>query len=333
MHRMQQLYFSIVRWFDSEAYSVHFSNQPPNQSHYSGQSQDTRFNWVRVLPFIALHLGCLLVFWVGVSPFAAWFALGFYLVRMFAITGFYHRYFSHKTFKTNRFWQFLFALLGATAAQRGALWWAAHHRHHHQHSDSEKDLHSPYQQGFWWAHMGWFTCDAGFRTDERRIRDWMKFPELCFLNRFDALVPLLTLVSLYGLGEMLFATVPELGTNGAQLAVWGFFISTVVLFHGTVSINSLAHVWGSRRFETSDSSRNNFWLALLTLGEGWHNNHHRWPQSARQGFRWWEIDVTYYLLVLMSKAGIIHDLNPLPEAIRRETLSLDKLRKGHAHAG
>lgn len=327
MHRMQQFCLSIVRWFDTEAFSDHSrsASATPSDNH------STRFNWVRLVPFIALHLGCLGVIWAGFSAFAVWFALWFYLIRMFAITGFYHRYFSHKTFKTHRSWQFLFALLGATAAQRGALWWAAHHRHHHQHSDAPEDLHSPSQKGFWWAHLGWFTCDAGFRTDERRIRDWLRFPELRFLNRFDALVPVLCLLALYGLGELLAATRPELGTNGPQLVVWGFFISTVVLFHCTVSINSLAHVWGSRRFETADSSRNNFFLALLTLGEGWHNNHHRWPLSARQGFRWWEIDITYYLLVLMQKAGIIYDLNPLPDAIRKEAVALDKQRRGHPH--
>ncbi len=316
----KNLVYNILRWFDSEA--------KPEQL----DANSTAFNWPRVLPFIALHIGCFGVLWVGVSAFAAWFALGFFLLRMFAITGFYHRYFSHKTFKTNRFWQFIFAVLGASAAQRGPLWWAAHHRHHHQHSDSPADLHSPQEQGFWWSHVGWFTCDAGFRTDYNRVRDWARYPELRFLNRYDALVPLLCLGLIYGLGEWLAATRPELGTNGAQLVIWGFFISTVAVFHGTVSINSLAHVWGKRRFETTDDSRNNFWLALITLGEGWHNNHHRWPTSARQGFRWWEVDITYYLLWLMEKAGIIHDLKPVPSSIRKETLERDRALKESRNA-
>ncbi|MFE8071698.1 acyl-CoA desaturase [Marinobacteraceae bacterium S3BR75-40.1] len=293
---------------------------------------DTRFNLWRVLPFIALHLACLAVIWVGYSPFALLFAAAFFFVRMFAITGFYHRYFSHKTFKTNRTWQFLFAVLGASAAQRGPLWWAAHHRHHHQHSDSSQDLHSPGQRGFWWSHIGWFTCDAGFRTEERRVRDWLKYPELRFLNRFDSLVPLFCLGAIYGLGEVLAYTAPSLGTDGPQLAIWGFCISTIVLFHATVSINSLAHVWGSRRFETADGSRNNFWLALITLGEGWHNNHHRWPQSARQGFRWWEIDITYYLLWLMEKMRIISDLKRLPPSLLEEAQTIDRQQKDIRHA-
>jgi len=319
MSRPKQLAHSMLRWFDSEA----------NSDHLDVTNKD--FNVVRVIPFIALHLACFGVIWVGVSPFAVWFAVGFFLLRMFAITGFYHRYFAHKTFKANRAWTLVFAVLGASAAQRGPLWWAAHHRHHHQHSDQPEDLHSPSQQGFWWSHLGWFTCDAGFRTDEKRIRDWMRFPELRFINRYDALVPLACILLIYGLGEYLATAHPGLGTSGPQLLIWGFFISTVALFHSTVSINSLAHVWGKRRFETSDSSRNNFWLALVTLGEGWHNNHHRWPQSARQGFRWWEIDITYYGLWLLSKLRIIHDLKPIPENIRRETLELDRQRKGARH--
>lgn len=315
MARLQYVYHSIQRWFDTEAHADLLS------------ADDVRFNVFRVLPFIAMHFACLGVIWVGSSPFAIAFAAAFFVLRMFAITGFYHRYFAHKTFKTGRVPQFIFALLGASAAQRGPLWWAAQHRHHHQHSDGPDDLHSPKQNGFWWSHIGWFTCDAGFRTDTRRIKDWLRYPELRFINRFDALVPALTLIGIYSLGELLGKFMPSLQTNGAQLAVWGFFISTVVLFHATVSINSLAHVWGSQRFKTTDGSRNNFWLALVTLGEGWHNNHHRWPQSARQGFRWWELDMTYYLLWLMARLGIIYDLKPLPEHIKEESVALDRARR------
>ena len=317
MTQARNLLYSVLRWFDSEAGAD------------SIDRTNTRLNWLRIVPFIALHLGCLGVIWVGISPFAVWFAIGFFVLRMFAITGFYHRYFAHKTFSTNRFWQFVFAILGSSAVQRGPLWWAAHHRHHHQHSDTDQDLHSPQEQGFWWSHVGWFTCDAAFLTDYRRVGDWARYPELKFLNRFDAIVPLACLVGIYALGEALAAWAPSFGTNGLQLVVWGFFISTVAVFHGTVSINSLAHVWGNRRFETADDSRNNFWLALITLGEGWHNNHHRWPASARQGFRWWEIDITFYLLWLMEKAGIIRNLKPIPKAVYEETLERDRNRKNH----
>lgn len=319
MPQTRDIMTSLARWFDSEA--------KPSQI----TEPDTRFNWIRVLPFIGLHLGCLGVIWVGVSAFAVWFAVGFFIVRMFAITGIYHRYFSHKTFTMNRFWQFFFAVLGTSAVQGGPLWWAGHHRHHHQHSDTPEDLHSPRQQGFWWSHVGWFTCDAAFPTNHARVRDWGRFPELRLLNRFDRLVPLFCLLAIFGLGEALAAWAPGLGTSGLQLTVWGFFISTVALFHATVSINSLTHVWGRRRFETSDDSRNSFILAVLTLGEGWHNNHHRYPNTARQGFRWWEIDPTFYLLWLLERVRIIRDLKPLPAGIRNEMLDLDRNRRTGDH--
>ena len=315
MTRVNNWLINILRWFDSEAGSDHLD--------VSSRS----FNIVRVLPFIGLHLACLLAFVTGVSTFAVVFAIAFFLIRMFAITGFYHRYFSHKTFKTSRPAQFIFAVIGASAAQRGPLWWAAHHRHHHQYSDQPEDLHSPHQGGFWWSHAGWFTCDAGFATNEKRVRDWLKFPELRFINRFDTLVPAVFAILIYLLGEALAVWAPSLNTNGFQLLVWGFFISTVVLFHATVSINSLLHVWGKRRFDTDDDSRNNFWLALITLGEGWHNNPPRWPRSVRQGFRWYEIDITWYGLWVLSKLGIVWDLNPIPANIQEETRQLDEARR------
>jgi stearoyl-CoA desaturase (delta-9 desaturase) len=315
MIRVSSWLTNILRWFDSEAGSDHLD------------TSSRSFNLLRVLPFIGLHLACLLALVTGVSAFAVVFAIAFFILRMFAITGFYHRYFSHKTFKTSRTAQFVFAVLGASAAQRGPLWWAAHHRHHHQYSDRPEDLHSPHQGGFWWSHAGWFTCDAGFMMNEKRVRDWLKFPELRFINRFDSLVPAIFAALIYLLGEALALWAPGLNTNGLQLLVWGFFISTVVLFHATVSINSLLHVWGKRRFETDDDSRNNLWLALITLGEGWHNNHHRWPRSVRQGFRWYEIDMTWYGLWLLSKLGIVWDLNPIPEHIREETRQLDRNKR------
>ena len=271
-------------------------------------ARDDRIEWFRVLPFIAMHLACLGVFWVGVSAAALWIAAGLYAVRMFAITGFYHRYFSHRTFRTSRPVQFAFAVIGSASVQRGPLWWAAHHRHHHRHADTGADLHTP-RKGFWRSHAGWFLTRAAFRTDTSRIRDLLAFPELRWLDRFDTAVPVLLAVSLYAVGELF----PGLGTNGPQLLVWGFFVSTVVLFHATVTINSLAHRWGRRRFETRDDSRNNLWLALLTFGEGWHNNHHFFPGSARQGFRWWEIDLTWYGLHAMQALGLVHDLKPVPD--------------------
>lgn len=300
-----QRWLNILRWFDSEAGT-------------DKEMTSTEFNWVRVIPFLLLHLLCLLAFFMPVSTTAVVVCLALFWLRLFAITGFYHRYFSHGAFKTNRFWQFLFALIGNMSAQRGALWWAAHHRAHHQHADTEQDLHSPVQRGFWWSHLGWFTCDASFKTQYHRIRKLAQFPELVWLNRYDSFAPFLLIALLYLAGEWLAASAPQLNTNGLQLVVWGFFISTVLLFHSTVTINSLGHIWGSRRFNTKDDSRNNPFLALLTIGEGWHNNHHRWPVSARQGFYWWEIDITYLILKGMSWLGIVYDLNPVPVNVLEE---------------
>jgi stearoyl-CoA desaturase (delta-9 desaturase) len=273
-------------------------------------------DWPRVVPFIALHLGCLAVLWTGWSTTALLTALVLYAVRMFAITGFYHRYFSHKTFRTSRAMQLAFAILGATAVQRGPLWWASQHRHHHAHADDEHDAHSPHRHGFLWAHLGWFLARENFATRSALVKDLAKYPEMRFLDRFDVVVPLALLALLYGTGEWLAHAHPGLATDGAMLVAWGFCVSTVALYHATFTVNSLAHTFGRRRYATRDSSRNNLWLALLTFGEGWHNNHHHFPGSARQGFYWWEIDPTYYGLRLLARAGLIRDLRPVPTAIR-----------------
>jgi len=275
-----------------------------------------KVDWLRVLPFVLLHLACFSVIWVGASWFAVLFAIALYGLRMFAITGFYHRYFSHKAFRTSRIGQFIFAVLGSTAVQRGPLWWASQHRHHHAYSDRHEDAHSPVQHGFLWSHMGWFLSDAHFSTKTERVKELATFPELRFLDRFDVLVPIVFAISIYALGDWLETVAPQLGTNGWQLLVWGFVISTVVLYHATFSVNSLAHAWGKRRYETTDHSRNNLWIAILTLGEGWHNNHHHFPGSARQGFYWWEIDFTYYGLRLLAACGLIWDLRVVPATIR-----------------
>jgi stearoyl-CoA desaturase (delta-9 desaturase) len=291
---------TVSRWFDTQA-------PVEDDSEYGN-----RIDWLRALPFLGMHMACVAVLWVGVSATAVAVALALYAVRMFAITGFYHRYFSHRTFRTSRAVQFAFALIGAASVQRGPLWWAAHHRNHHRHADTAHDPHSPTQRGFWWSHVGWFLTREGFRTDWARIPDLARYPELRWLDRYDTIVPVLLAAALYAAGEALQALAPQLGTNGPQLLVWGFFISTVVLFHVTVTINSLAHRFGRRRFDTRDDSRNNAWLALLTFGEGWHNNHHFFPGTARQGFRWWEVDITWYGLRLLAALGLVHDLKPIP---------------------
>ena len=298
---------ALAQWFDSGA------SAPAMRADATGED---RIDLARVVPFIAMHLACLLAFVVGVSPVAILVAVLAYFVRMFAITGFYHRYFSHRSFKTSRVGQFVFGVLGATAVQRGPLWWAAHHRHHHAYSDRREDPHSPLQHGFLRSHMGWFLGKRGFVPDLRRVRDLLQFPELRWLDRFDVAVPVLLAIGMFALGALLGRVAPQLGTNGWQMLVWGFFVSTVACYHGTYTINSLSHVFGRQRYRTGDSSRNNWFLALITLGEGWHNNHHHYPSAARQGFYWWEIDITYYLLKLMSWLGLIWDLKPVPISAR-----------------
>lgn len=275
--------------------------------------EKTGFNWLRVAAFAGMHLACLAVLAVGWSPFAVLFALGAYLVRMFAVTAFYHRYFSHRAYKTSRPAQFAFAVLGNSCVQRGPLWWAAHHRRHHRYSDQPEDPHSPVQKSFFRSHVGWILDRSNFRTRVEEVPDFAAFRELRFLDRFDNLVPLIYALAVLGLGALLGRFAPGLGTNGPQLLVWGFFSSTVVLYHCTFTINSLAHVFGRRTYATADSSRNNWLLALITLGEGWHNNHHYSPGSVRQGFRWWQVDVSWYGLALLSALGIVWDLRKIPE--------------------
>ena len=296
---------TVAQWFDTDAVR-------------SCEGADAeRIDWLRVIPFIGMHLACLGVIWVGISWTALAVAAALYALRMFALTGFYHRYFSHKAFKTARATQFLFALIGAMCVQRGPLWWAAHHRNHHRHADTEQDIHSPLHRGFLWSHMGWFLTPRGFRTDWNAIPDLRRYPELRWLDRYDIAVPILLAGGLFFIGRWLQFAHPALHTSGPQMLVWGFFVSTVVLFHATVTINSLAHRFGSRRFATRDSSRNNWLLALITFGEGWHNNHHHFPGAARQGFRWWEFDLTYYLLRLLAACGLVWDLKPVPAGLRR----------------
>lgn len=290
---------TLVSWFDNHA--VQTSDADPE-----------KIESLRVLPFIALHLACFAVFWIEFSWIAVFVAIALYVLRMFAITGFYHRYFSHKAFKTSRAVQFIFAFLAASAAQRGPLWWASHHRHHHAHSDHPEDPHSPKQHGFFWSHLSWFLANKNFRLKSERIKDWLQYPELKLLDRFDVVAPLALALGLFGLGAWLEESAPHLQTNGLQLFIWGFVISTVLLYHMTFTVNSLAHVWGKRRFLTNDDSRNNPVIALFTLGEGWHNNHHHFPSAARQGFYWWEIDLTYYGLKILSAFGLIWDLRKVP---------------------
>jgi stearoyl-CoA desaturase (delta-9 desaturase) len=289
-----------------------------------------RPDWWEFSTLAFMHLGCLAVVWVGWSWTAISLALLFYVARAFGLTGFFHRYFSHRAFKTSRWFQFLGGLLGTLALQKGPLWWAAHHREHHRRADLEGDVHSPHVHGFLWAHMGWFLTPRNTRLRAELVRDWMRFPELRWLERFAPQVALLFAGSTYLGGELLHRYAPGLKTSGPQLLVWVFFISTVALYHATYCVNSLAHLFGSRRYHTPDASRNNLLVAVLTLGEGWHNNHHHYPSAARQGFFWWEIDVTYYILVGLRRLNLVWALRPVPPQVLQRDLEESSWRGGAA---
>jgi stearoyl-CoA desaturase (Delta-9 desaturase) len=254
-----------------------------------------QYDWATMTPFVLLHASVVLVFFVPFTlEMIAW-VTGSYFLRMFFVTAGYHRYFSHRSFKLNRFWQFVVAFMAQTSSQKGVLWWAAHHRDHHLHSDRKTDLHSPVHEGFWWSHLGWILSDEYDDYDPKRISDFSRYPELRWLNKWHVVPTVVYAVAIFLIG-------------GFDAFVWGYLVATVMLFHGTFLINSLSHIWGTRRFATPDESRNNFLLAVVTLGEGWHNNHHHFMSSVRQGIRWWEIDVTFYVLKVLSFFRITRDL-------------------------
>ena len=261
-----------------------------------------RVDWIKSIPFFGVHLACLAVLWTGVSWKALVLCATTYAIRMFAITGGYHRYFAHRSYRTSRGFQFVLAALACSAVQRGPLWWAGHHRHHHQHSDQEADVHSPQREGFWWSHVGWLLSSRYDATRLDAIQDFAQYPELRLLNHW------------YAASGVLLAVLCLLAM-GWQGLVWGFFVSTVLLFHATFAINSLCHMFGRVRYPTTDTSRNSLMLALLTLGEGWHNNHHYYATSTRMGFFWWEVDLTYYVLKLLSLVGLVWDLKQPPQRV------------------
>jgi stearoyl-CoA desaturase (delta-9 desaturase) len=258
------------------------------------------------IPFLLAHLTVFAAIWTGVTLQAVIVCIVAYVVRMIIVTAGYHRYFSHRSFKTSRVGQFILAALCQTSAQRGVLWWAAIHRHHHKHSDTEFDIHSPKHRGFWFSHVGWIFSPSKNDPDYSTIPDLTRYPELVWLDRHPYFMAILAGAAFFLIG-------------GWQLLVVGFLWSTVLLYHGSFMINSLAHVMGRQRYVTGDDSRNNWLLALFTMGEGWHNNHHAYQRSTRQGFRWWEIDVTFYTLTVLSWLGIVWDLGKPPaEVVRNE---------------
>jgi stearoyl-CoA desaturase (delta-9 desaturase) len=303
---MDVLYDAVVQAPSRESESER-EREREREDENKGKGRTKNKSWLANLRvtnvlFCAVHLAAVAgVVYLGWSWRWAALALGVYFVRMVVVTAGYHRYFAHRAFKTSRVFQFLLALGAQSAAQKGVIWWASHHRWHHKHSDSPEDVHSVRQRGFWYAHVGWLLGPGWNDTKHDTVSDLTRYPELRFLN--SGAVQILPAVAL---GAVCLAA------GGLHGLVWGFLVSTVLLWHGSFSVNSLAHVFGKRRYPTSDDSRNSFWLALVTTGEGWHNNHHHYQSSARQGFRWWEIDATFYVLRLLELLGVVWDLRRPP---------------------
>lgn len=285
-------------------------------SSLSGEEKNS-IDFFRLTVFVLFHLGCLGVFYVGFSWTALFVAFFLYFVRMFFITAFYHRYFSHRSYTVSRPMQLLMAIAGSTAGQRGPIWWASHHREHHIKSDTQNDPHTP-KNGLLNSHLLWFLRKGNFPMKENRVNDLLRYPELKIVEKLDWLPFLLLFFACFYLGEFLALHFPSLGTNGMQILVWGGFVSTIFLYHATYTINSLAHMFGKRRFNTRDDSRNNIWLALLTLGEGWHNNHHRYPAATRQGFYRGEVDISFILLKILAAFGLVRDFKVVPAKVYNE---------------
>ncbi|MDX2304247.1 MAG: acyl-CoA desaturase [Microscillaceae bacterium] len=267
---------------------------------------------------ITFHLLPLLLIWTGATLFDWIVCFSLYFIRMFFVTAAYHRYFSHRTFRTSRIFQFFLAFMAETSVQRGVLWWAAHHRSHHKHSDTPQDPHSAKIYGFWYSHIGWIMSRDFDETNFKVIGDFAKFPEIRWIDKNHFLPPITLGVMVFLLGGLVNGggTLEGLFTQGWSTLVAGFFLSTVLLFHGTFSINSLMHKIGRQRYKTGDESRNSLWLALVTLGEGWHNNHHYYQSTVRQGFFWWEIDITFYVLKVMSWLGLVWELKGVPHKVK-----------------
>jgi stearoyl-CoA desaturase (delta-9 desaturase) len=267
--------------------------------------------------FWIVQASAVLIFFVPFAwPLVALWAVSHFL-RAIGLTLSFHRYFAHRAFKMNRAARFLWTLVGTAAMQKGPLWWAGHHVNHHRFADRDGDPHSPMVSGFYYAHIGWFLNDAKHDRLEASnpvIRDFSKAREIAWLDTYYAVPPLLLAIAMYLIG-------------GMPWLLWGFCLPTVTLSHSTFAINTINHMFGSRRFETIDDSRNNPLTALFAVGEGWHNNHHRYQRAARNGFYWWEFDPTWYVIRLMAAVGLVWDIQTVPQRIYAEARTAKERRR------
>jgi stearoyl-CoA desaturase (Delta-9 desaturase) len=269
-------------------------------------AEERSIDWVPSIPFFVIHaIAFAGLFYFPFTWEAAALVASFYVVRMFGVTAGYHRLFGHRSFEVGRGMQLFFAVLAMTSVQKGVLWWASHHRVHHKRSDLEGDIHSAKLDGFWWSHVGWILSKRYERTELDKIKDFASYPELRWLDRHPLVPPVALSLLTYALG-------------GFDALYWAMGVGTVLVWHGTFTINSFTHLFGRRRYATSDDSRNSLLFALITLGEGWHNNHHYYQRSCSQGFYWWEIDITYYVLRAMQAVGLVRKIHVVPEHVREK---------------
>ena len=287
---------------------------------YENRLPGERLSLIVSLPFLSVHIGAIYALTVSPSLFALFIVGLMYFIRMFGITAGFHRLFSHRSFKTNRLFQFFLAYSATCSAQMGPIWWASHHRHHHKYTEQIEDSHTPTLKGFFWAHVGWIMSPANSPTKEKYVEDLMKYPELRWLDKYHYFAPFSLAVFLYVLGEYMAVNYSQYNTNGMELLLWGFFVSTVFLYHATFMVNSVCHVFGHRTYDTKDGSVNNLLVAILTLGEGWHNNHHAFPNSEKQGHKWYQIDICHYILWCLSKIGIVWNIREVPDDSIKERL-------------
>ena len=287
---------------------------------YENRLPGEKLSLIVSLPFLSVHIGAIYALTISPSPFALFMVFLMYFIRMFGITAGFHRLFSHRSFKTNRAFQFFLAYAATCSAQMGPIWWASHHRHHHKYTEQIEDPHTPTLKGFFWAHVGWIMSPVNSPTKEEYVGDLMKYPELKWLDKYHYFAPFSLVVLLYGLGEFMAVNYAQYNTNGMELVLWGFFVSTVLLYHATFMVNSVCHVFGHRTYDTKDGSVNNFLVAILTLGEGWHNNHHAFPNSEKQGHKWYQIDISHYILWCLSKIGVVWKIRDVPDDSIKERL-------------
>lgn len=263
---------------------------------------------VQIVIFWSIQASALAVFFVPFTwGLVALWAVSHFL-RAIGLTLAYHRYFAHRSFQMNRVARFFWAFVGTCAMQKGPIWWAGHHVNHHKFADREGDPHSPMVSGVYYAHIGWFLNDTKHDQLEANnpvVRDFSKAWEIAMLEKFHFIPPAILAVAMYAIG-------------GAPWLVWGFCLPTMTLAHATFCINTVNHLFGSRRFDTIDESRNNVFTAFFAVGEGWHNNHHRYQRAARNGFYWWEFDPTWYVIRAMAAVGLAWDVQPVPERIYEE---------------